>query len=1154
MNERAQLTALIRAARRRWRMAVALKGLLISVAMAGAIVICAALLAQYVHGAKPWLMALRAISLAGVLATLGFFFLRPLLKNISDAQMARFIEENNPGLHDRLVSAIDFGADTAQSDGLLVQRLIRDAAQRAQGIALDTIVPPTRLRRYGGALAAAVVGFGVLLTNGPHALRQGVSMLYLPWIASVQADPYTIIVHPGDARVPQGIDQLIIAKLSGFDAEQVELYIKQPSRPDWISELMQLNRESGDYRFVLTNLQETVSYYVQAGSIRSPQFTIDVADLARVERISLTYQFPAYTAMPIKTVEDGGDIVALKGTRVTIRAFLNRPADAATIVLEDGAMVAMQRIAPDQYTGQITVKDHSTYRIELNLTGERYAGSGVYEITALDDAPPTVSIEKPGRDTKATSIQEVFTQIRAEDDHGVASMDLHFSVNGGQEQTIALYRAGRGPIKHITGTHTFFLEEFNLQPGDVIAYYATARDARPTADGNQGASDIYFLEIRPFDRTFRQAQQNPNSGGGDGDRSTLVQRQKEIIAATWRVIREQPTQSPTQWQENLNAVTLIQDRLRQDTHALATRIRQRFGESLDEQAAFKQLADYLTQAVHEMDVALKELRAQQPKEALPAEQRALQQLMRADAIFRDIQVVFGSDAGGQGTQAQAEDLADLFELELDKMKNQYETLQRERRQQQDRQLDETLRKLQQLARRQQQQAEQQMRRSLSGGARNQTGNGGSEQQQLADETRELARQLERLSRERRDQRLSDISRQLQRAAEQMQQAQQAGNSMESAAQSQRAAEQLEAAQRRLRSAQQADGQQSLRQLQERAARAAQRQKEIAKDVDRLARAGQADAASEATKQRLTQRKQALADEVTSMQQEIEAAARAAGQHQTAVEALKEAAQAIERTQLPEKIRQSSRLLENEWYDQARQREKEIQDTLNQIAENLQRADGHVGRRGHAEKLEEALQRTRRLADDLESLQQRLQQHAQGRQQQQAQGQALQDQLSQNQQGRPSGQQNQNQQGRLSLPSTNDPATAFRNRQDELFPSQGGRPRPGGHLRQWERELDERIADTEALRRQVGSEFADDFNQLLQRLRQLDAQRLFNDPDEIARLKSQLIDPLRQLELELARRLQAALGQRGPMLIDEASVPESYRKLVEEYYKRLAKRK
>ena len=48
-------------------------------------------------------------------------------------------------------------------------------------------------------------------------------------------------------------------------------------------------------------------------------------------------------------------------------------------------------------------------------------------------------------------------------------------------------------------------------------------------------------------------------------------------------------------------------------------------------------------------------------------------LLRADALFRDIQVAFGSmNGGGMGSGAQR-DLARMFDLELDTSKNQYET-------------------------------------------------------------------------------------------------------------------------------------------------------------------------------------------------------------------------------------------------------------------------------------------------------------------------------------------------------------------------------------------------------------------------------------------------------------------------------------------------
>jgi amidophosphoribosyltransferase len=54
-------------------------------------------------------------------------------------------------------------------------------------------------------------------------------------------------------------------------------------------------------------------------------------------------------------------------------------------------------------------------------------------------------------------------------------------------------------------------------------------------------------------------------------------------------------------------------------------------------------------------------------------------------------------SGGSGSQADAEDLADLFELELNKLKNQYETLQRGEQETRDQKVDEALQRLGGLA-------------------------------------------------------------------------------------------------------------------------------------------------------------------------------------------------------------------------------------------------------------------------------------------------------------------------------------------------------------------------------------------------------------------------------------------------------------------------
>jgi DNA repair exonuclease SbcCD ATPase subunit len=151
-----------------------------------------------------------------------------------------------------------------------------------------------------------------------------------------------------------------------------------------------------------------------------------------------------------------------------------------------------------------------------------------------------------------------------------------------------------------------------------------------------------------------------------------------------------------------------------------------------------------------MAQAESDLKAMKPNDALAPEQRALKipQVVEQRCETQIAQQQGGGGGGGQQSQ-MAEDLADLFELELDKLANQYEMKQQAQQQASDQQIDQLAEKLKELARRQQQEAERQARLSQAGSQQQQQagGGGGGSQRQLAQEAEEAARRLEQLSRE-----------------------------------------------------------------------------------------------------------------------------------------------------------------------------------------------------------------------------------------------------------------------------------------------------------------------------------------------------------------------------------------------------------------------
>jgi hypothetical protein len=107
-------------------------------------------------------------------------------------------------------------------------------------------------------------------------------------------------------------------------------------------------------------------------------------------------------------------------------------------------------------------------------------------------------------------------------------------------------------------------------------------------------------------------------------------------------------------------------------------------------------------------------------------------------------------------------------------------------------------------------------------------------------------------------------------------------------------------------------------------------------------------------------------------------------------------------------------------------------------------------------------------------------------------------------------------------------------------------------RQWQREMEERLREIQGIRQGMGRDnpLVGDLDRAIRGLQNAIRSRTPGDPAEIERLAQQIIDPLRSVELELSRALQLIMAKDNIRSIQEDEIPSDYRKLVEEYYKKL----
>ena len=85
-----------------------------------------------------------------------------------------------------------------------------------------------------------------------------------------------------------------------------------------------------------------------------------------------------------------------------------------------------------------------------------------------------------------------------------------------------------------------------------MSYYVWAEDIGPDGKPRRALSDMYFAEVRPFEQIYRQGeqpsegeQQQQGQSGNQQEAEELAELQKQIINATWKLVRRENAAKPT---------------------------------------------------------------------------------------------------------------------------------------------------------------------------------------------------------------------------------------------------------------------------------------------------------------------------------------------------------------------------------------------------------------------------------------------------------------------------------------------------------------------------------------------------------------------------------------------------------------------------------
>jgi hypothetical protein len=543
-----------------------------------------------------------------------------------------------PEFKQRLVT---FAERDAQKREPFLDLLALDTLNVARGAEPKSLVPDKQLATFLGVGAVSLAILVWLILAGPGFFGEGAALLWAASPHSGTAPFYDIQVVPGDITVRRNSDLMVTAQLVGLNTQNVRLYARYQSASKWDQVIMRPQAGGSGFQFVFGGLPESVEYYVQAGPLDSKHYNVRVLDLPSVKNVRVTYRYPSWTHLQNVTEERGGDLRAVEGTDADLEVQTDKPLRDGLLVLDDEKQIRLSGGEGNVYKGTVRMEKDGVYHVAALDQGQPVRLSNDFFIEARKAEPPNVIIARPGHDYRASPIEEVTVALKGEDEFGLSEMTLHYSVNGGPEQTVDLLTS-KG-VKQADGSTVLSLEDFKAVPGDVVSIYAVAKDAH-----SESRTDISFIQADPFEREFTQAQAMGGGGGGGGgmgggDQNDISQREKEIIAETWK---HQGDKNATKQQlaDAANFLAGVQGKLGAQARSLANRMQSR--ELSQQNDEFGSFVKDMNAASDAMGPAADKLQQQKWKDALPSEQKALQYLLRAEATFRQIEVAFGSQGGG----------------------------------------------------------------------------------------------------------------------------------------------------------------------------------------------------------------------------------------------------------------------------------------------------------------------------------------------------------------------------------------------------------------------------------------------------------------------------------------------------------------------------
>tara|TARA_B110000483_G_scaffold92158_1_gene113663 strand:- start:905 stop:4222 length:3318 start_codon:yes stop_codon:yes gene_type:complete len=599
------------------------------------------------------------------------FKLNKLGSQISHKQAAEIIGTHFVSVQDKLLNILQL-KETALSllDASLIEASIKQKSEELRPIPFTSAINIQENKIYLKYIFPPLILFLALLFFKPSLLKDSTNRLVKNNIEFEKPKPFEFIISSNQLTCIQFDDFKLNIEIVGEELPDQVFIIKNNLK------YTTQKFNAGNYAYVFTNLQDDVSFHLEAAGFKSKEFRLDVKQKPLITNFQLKIDYPNYVGLKNETILNNGDISVPEGSKITW-LFNTQATDKISMQFSD-ALIIKNNPGNNQFIFNKTLKNNEIYIIKTINMDLASIDSSVFNIRVIYDDYPEIELVEY---VDSANNDIYFYVGNVLDDYGLSTLNFVYTITDRDgEQNIERVRV---PILNGTASEFSYywnIKEMGLEPGSQMNYYFEVYDNDQVNGRKSTKSKWMTLTLPSLDEMEEESEREIEE---------IKEELKESISASkdlqeeFKELKEELLQNKEMsWEIKKKLEDLLNQQ--KSLQNKVENLKKKFDTNTKKQAEFKTLKPEIKKKQEQIRELFDAVLDEETKAMIEKLEKLMQEMNKEEAIDKMEEL-----------QVSDEDL----ENELDRMLELLKKLELEQK------LQETIDKLKELAREQEKLAE-----------------------------------------------------------------------------------------------------------------------------------------------------------------------------------------------------------------------------------------------------------------------------------------------------------------------------------------------------------------------------------------------------------------------------------------------------------------